>query len=144
MMSTSNQSTAVGWVFLLQQKNMHPCAWTLRSEKLLGQLIGTQSSNQTSNYVLQKSFSQLESGYEEIKGHQNLALPSSSPFWKSSTQGAYSSIALSSLLQTAPVPCTKQPVSFSAMELPQGSLFRRGDGISPFPGSQYAPLENML
>lgn len=100
-------------------------------DKLLWQLMGTQSSNQTSNYVLQKSFSQLGSGYEEIKGHQNLSLPSSSSFWKSSTQGDYAPIALSSLLQTAPVPSTKQPGEFQCHGATCGAAFSGEDIASP-------------
>lgn len=120
-------------IFVTAEEHALLCLETEIKIKLLGQLIGTQSSNQTSNYVLQKSFSQLESGYEEIKGHQNLALPSSSSFWKSSTQGDYSSIALSFLLQTAPVSCTKQLVSFSAMKLPAGQSLQERRWHLPFP-----------
>lgn len=87
-------------------------------------------SNQTSNHhILQELSPQPASGNEEIKGHQNLAPPSFSSFWKSSTEGNYTPIALSSMLQMAPVPT----VGLSGIELPVGQQWQEKRWHLPFP-----------
>ena len=90
--------------------------------------------------MLQNPFPQPGSRYDEIKREQNLAPPSSSSFWKLSTQGDYTPTALSFLIQTAHVPSTSTAwwvsVPWSSL---WGSDGRRGGGISLPLGASTTP-----